>query len=169
MDSGTADGNWVPAPLDVARIPARALVTVTAKGQDQPGMGSGRYGVDCRAVADASGVAGRRYAFLIRKDGREATLTKTSPDQGVQELAESGPLRSIRPDKANKVQIACEDEVGGTKVRLRLWVNGHRLIDTTDARRPLGPGRVGLEAAPGGGDEPAMSAAFDDLAVCKID
>ncbi|GAA2150347.1 serine/threonine-protein kinase [Actinomadura napierensis] len=168
VDSGTTGGNWVPAPLDVAKIPAHALVTVMAKGQDLPGTGSGRYGLDCRAVADAPGVTGQRYAFLIRRDGRQATLTKSSPDQGVQELAESGPMRSLGQDKANKVQIACEDEADGTKVRLRLWVNGHRLIDTTDARRPLGPGRVGLEAAPGRGDEPAMSAAFDDLAVHKI-
>ncbi|MDL4818234.1 serine/threonine-protein kinase [Actinomadura opuntiae] len=164
VDSGTTDANWVPAPLDIAKIPARALVTVKVSGQGPPGKGW--YGVDCRAVADTPGMTGRRYAFTVREDGRRAVLTKASPEQGVQELAESGPIRSLK--QANKVQITCEDENGGRKVRLRLWVNGHRLIDATDARGPLGPGRIGLEAAPGGGDVPAMSAAFDDLAVCEI-
>ncbi|WP_216651363.1 serine/threonine-protein kinase [Actinomadura litoris] len=161
-DAGSdAREQWVP--LEKAEDnpdPVFATVTVGVR----QGAPESRFGMVCRANDNGE----RGYAFLVRNDGKGAQLRKANGNQGSKELAAPDSVPGFERTGPNRVQIACESRDGGKRVRLRLWVNGARVIDATDADRPLGAGWVGLGVERGGNPAQQIVADFDDFDMSKI-
>jgi hypothetical protein len=148
-------------PNDQA-APDPMLATVTASvAQSSAG---GLYGLTCRSTDSGANY----YTFLVREDGKGATVRKITKDRGTKELASPESVPGFSEDGSNKLQIACESGEGGKQVRLRLWVNGKQVIDTTDADRPLNNGEAGLQVERGGNQAQQIIVDFDDFDVSKI-
>ncbi|NED49647.1 hypothetical protein G3I24_01805, partial [Micromonospora aurantiaca] len=117
------------------------------------------FGLICRGNEDAK----KQYVFLVRHDGKGAVLRKINGDVGTKDLAVPDSVPGFDSDGPNKVQIACEgQEEDGPKVRLRLWVNGEKVIDEVDTDQPLPNGWVGLQTERGGNKAEQIVADFDD-------
>ncbi|MGI5207711.1 serine/threonine-protein kinase [Spirillospora sp. CA-108201] len=156
--TGNATGRDVPKD-DFAPDPM--LATVSAKAQ---GPADGLYGLTCRSTENG----GNEYMFLIRNDGKGAVLRKYTKDRGTKELASPDSVPGFSEGETNKLQIACESGAEGKQVRLRLWVNGHRVLDATDADQPLGNGKAGLQVERGGNAAQQIVVDFDDFDLSKI-
>ncbi|WP_207945639.1 serine/threonine-protein kinase [Actinomadura sp. 7K534] len=164
MRTNNVNGNvirWVPKD-DVKSFPDPLLATVTADVTE--GSADARYGLMCRGNEDGA----RRYEFLIRNDGKGAVLRKLDGDRGSRELVAPDSVPGFSGESTNKLQIACEGQDDGGAVRLRLWVNGERVIDTTDTDQPLPNGWVGLIAQRGGNEAQLANVEFDDFDMSKI-
>ncbi|MBB6396874.1 hypothetical protein BKA00_003788 [Actinomadura coerulea] len=140
--------------------PDPMLATVGAKvAQGSP---DGMYGLYCRSADD------NYYMFLVRNDGKGAVVRKITKDRGTKELDNPDSVPGYSEGESNKLQIACESGDGGKQVRLRLWVNGHRVIDKTDTDQPLGNGKAGLQVERGGNAAQQIIVDFDDFDLSKI-
>ncbi|GAA1869819.1 serine/threonine-protein kinase [Actinomadura bangladeshensis] len=153
---------WVPK--DKAEdFPDPMLATVTVSVEQGPADSA--FGMICRGNEDAK----KQYVFLVRHDGKGAVLRKLNGDVGTKDLAVPDSVPGFDSDGPNKVQIACEgQEEDGPKVRLRLWVNGEKVIDETDTDQPLPNGWVGLQTERGGNKAEQVVADFDDFDMSKI-
>ncbi|MEV0660597.1 serine/threonine-protein kinase [Actinomadura luteofluorescens] len=140
--------------------PDPMLATVSAKVAE--GSADSQYGLYCRSAAD------NYYMFLVRNDGKGAVLRKATKDRGTKELGNPDSVPGYSEGESNKLQIACESGDDGKQVRLRLWVNGHRVIDATDTDQPLGNGKAGLEVFRGGNAAQQIIVDFDDFDLSKI-
>ncbi|MWA03875.1 protein kinase [Actinomadura sp. LD22] len=149
-------------PKDPKDVPEKMLMTVTAAVQQ--GAPDAHYGMACRSGADGK----QQYTFLVRHDGKGATLRKTSAALGSKELASPDSVPGFAAKGPNKVQVACEGEDGGKKVRLRLWVNGEQVLDKTDGDQPLPNGGAKLQIERGGNQADKSVVGFDDFDLSKI-
>jgi hypothetical protein len=142
--------------------PDPMLATVGARvAQGSP---DGRYGLTCRSSDNGN----NEYSFLIRNDGKGAVLRKVTKDRGTKELDNPDSVPGFTEGESNQLQIACESGDGGKQVRLRLWVNGHQVIDATDTDQPLGNGKAGLQVERGGNAAQQIIVDFDDFDLSKI-
>ncbi|MGI5164417.1 protein kinase domain-containing protein [Spirillospora sp. CA-253888] len=156
---------WRFAPVK-SEMPKRALIGATVTpAQVAP---DGQYGLLCMATDESDDKKERAYVFLVRNDGKGATLRKWSGEQGTKELATPDSVPGFEAGKPNKLQIACESEDGGKTARLRLWVNGDRVLDETDKDGPLTGSSVGVLVNRGGNAAQEVVADFDDYGVAKI-
>ncbi|QKW38165.1 serine/threonine protein kinase [Actinomadura sp. NAK00032] len=153
---------WVPKDK-VEDFPDPMLATVTVSvGQ---GPADGMFGLLCRANQDGK----TQYMFLVRNDGKGAVLRKVNGDLGTKDLATPDSVPGYEAGKPNKVQAACEGkEEDGPSVRLRLWVNGEKVLDEVDTDQPLANGWVGLQVERGGNPAEQIVADFDDFDMSKI-
>ncbi|WP_396453759.1 serine/threonine-protein kinase [Actinomadura sp.] len=162
--SGTIGGvtRWVPK--DKAEdFPDPMLATVTVSVEQGPA--DAKFGLICRGNEDAK----KQYVFLVRNDGKGAVLRKINGDLGTKDLATPDSVPGFDSKGPNKVQIACEgQEEDGPKVRLRLWVNGEKVIDETDTDQPIANGWVGIQIERGGNAAQQIVADFDDFDMSKI-
>ncbi|MFI0480688.1 serine/threonine-protein kinase [Actinomadura sp. 9N215] len=161
LTDASTDSVAQDVPKD-APAPDPMLATVTVSVASGPPDGG--YGLYCRSHDDLDD----RYTFMIRNDGKGASLRKTSEERGAKELAAPTSVPGLSDDEPNKIQIGCESADGGKKVRLRLWVNGEQVIDATDDDQPLPNGKAGLHAARGGNPAQQIVAVFDDFDLSKI-
>ncbi|GAA4372767.1 serine/threonine-protein kinase [Actinomadura sp. NPDC048032] len=145
---------------DFAPDPMLATVT-TRVAQGSP---DGMYGLTCRMTEDGAS----EYMFLVRNDGKGAVLRKLTKDRGTKELDSPDSVAGLSEGESNKLQIACESGDDGKQVRLRLWVNGHRVIDATDTDQPLGNGKAGLQVERGGNAAQQIIVDFDDFDLSEI-
>ncbi|MFG2003598.1 serine/threonine protein kinase [Spirillospora sp. NPDC048911] len=154
-------GRW--SPKESKDMPSRVLVTAMVTLPQ--GSDDAQAGLSCRANDDGK----RQYVFKVRKDGKGALLVKTAGDQGTKNLATPDEVPGFKgKGAADKLQIACEEQDKGKKVRLRLWVNGEQVIDTTDGDQPLANGRAGLDVTVGGNTATKAVGDFDDFDISKI-
>ncbi|WP_433473622.1 serine/threonine-protein kinase [Spirillospora sp. CA-142024] len=158
-DSTSSVGRDVPKD---EFAPDPMLATVTASVGQSPA--DGKYGLTCRSTENGD----NEYMFLVRHDGKGATVRKITKDRGTKELANPDSVPGFSGDGPNKLQIACESGEDGKQVRLRLWVNGSRVIDATDDDQPLGNGKAGLEVERGGNPAQQTVVDFDDFDLSKI-
>ncbi|WP_026404623.1 serine/threonine-protein kinase [Actinomadura rifamycini] len=147
---------------EVKDFPDPLLATVTVAVREGPA--DARFGMTCRSNDEGA----RQYVFLVRNDGQGALLRKVDGDRGTKDLAAVDSSGGWDEEGPNEVQIACEGKDDGESVRLRLWVNGDRVIDETDAEQPLPNGRVGLRIERGGNQAEDVTAEFDDFDMSKI-
>ncbi|NVI86079.1 hypothetical protein [Actinomadura sp. BRA 177] len=162
--SGTTGSvsRWVPKDK-VEDIPDPMLATVTVSVEQGPADST--FGLLCRANEDGK----KQYMFLVRHDGKGAVLRKVNGDLGTKDLASPDSVPGFDAEGPNKVQVACEgQEKDGPKVRLRLWVNGDKVLDETDTDQPLPNGWVGLQIERGGNAAQQIVADFDDFDMSKI-
>ncbi|MFA1542727.1 serine/threonine-protein kinase [Actinomadura monticuli] len=162
--SGTTGvvGRWVPKE-QVTDIPDPVLATVTVSVEQSPA--DAMFGMVCRANDDGK----KQYLFLVRHDGKGAVLRKSNGDAGTKDLATPDSVPGFDSKGPNKLQVACEgQEKDGPKVRLRLWVNGEKVIDETDTDQPLANGWVGIQIERGGNATQQIVADFDDFDMSKI-
>lgn len=111
----------------------------------------------------------KKYVFLLRNDGKGAVLRKVNGDLGTKELASPDSVPGFEANGQNRLQAACEgQEKDGPKVRLRLWVNGDKVIDETDTDQPLPNGKVALTGERGGNAAQQITVRFDDFDMSKI-
>jgi serine/threonine protein kinase len=136
---GITPERWEKAPVD-STLPARLLVSVDATVQAGPPYG--QAAVYCRG--NGAGSDAVSYDFLVRADGRGALIRKEAGKKGSKELARKNSAAGFRQGRTNRLQAACEQD--GTKVRLRLWINGSAAAEATDADAPLANGNAGLMA-----------------------
>ncbi|MFI0449487.1 serine/threonine-protein kinase [Actinomadura sp. 6N118] len=154
-------GRW--SPKEGKDMPTRVLVTVTVTLVAGPN--DAQAGLSCRAKDQGE----TQYVFKVRKDGKGALLVKGGGDMGTKNLATPDSVPGFKGKGApNKLQIACEEQDKGKKVRLRLWVNGEQVIDATDADQPLDNGTAGLDVSAGGNTSVKAVGDFDDFDISKI-
>ncbi|MEV4253726.1 serine/threonine-protein kinase [Spirillospora sp. NPDC049652] len=156
---------WRAAPKN-GQVPERALVTTTLKFDGGPDDASA--GVVCRLHDEMDDSKDALYAFLLRKDGKGLVVRKVGGPLGTKELATSGSVSGFKKNGTNKLQAACEQQDGGKKIRLRLWVNGSQAADTTDADRPLANGGAGVMVSAGGNTSVRVVGDFDDFDLSEI-
>ncbi|SNR23852.1 Serine/threonine protein kinase [Actinomadura mexicana] len=142
--------------------PDPMLATVGAKVVQ--GSPDAEFGLTCRSSDNGE----NGYSLLIRNDGKGAVLRKITKDRGTKELAAPDSVPGFAEGESNKLQIACESGDEGKQVRLRLWVNGHQVIDATDTDQPLGNGKAGLRVERGGNAAQQIIVDFDDFDLSKI-
>ncbi|GAA2599310.1 serine/threonine-protein kinase [Actinomadura fulvescens] len=154
-------GRW--SPKEGKDMPTRVLVTAMTTLPEGPD--DAQTGLSCRANDDGK----TQYVFKVRKDGKGALLVKGAGDQGTKNLATPDSVPGFKgKGAANKLQIACEEQDKGKKVRLRLWVNGEQVIDKTDGDQPLANGWAGLDVSAGGNTSIKTVGDFDDFDISKI-
>ncbi|WP_131732458.1 serine/threonine-protein kinase [Actinomadura formosensis] len=167
MQTSTTAGEvarWVPKAR-VEDFPDPILATVTVSVEQ--GAADSMFGLLCRATGEDKNK--KQYMFLVRHDGKGAVLRKVNADRGTKDLATPDSVPGFDAKGPNKVQAACEgQEKDGPKVRLRLWVNGEKVIDETDTDQPLPNGWVGLQIQRGGNAAEQIVADFDDFDMSKI-
>ncbi|MQY06411.1 Serine/threonine-protein kinase PknD [Actinomadura sp. RB68] len=151
-----------PAPKPGPDIPPRTLLTVNVVHSEGPDDAT--FGLYCHAHDDNKTL----YSFVVRKDGKGAILGKAAKDRGTKNLATPAEVPGYKTKGTNKLQLACEDEDKGKKVRLRAWVNGEQAVDLTDTDQPLPTGWTGLQLASGGNTSIKAVAEFDDFDISKI-
>ncbi|MDL4817863.1 serine/threonine protein kinase [Actinomadura opuntiae] len=149
-------------PKDPKDVPDPMLMTVTVTVAQ--GAPDAHYGMACRSGDNGK----QQYTFLVRHDGKGATLRKASASLGSKELADPSSVPGFSAKGPNKLQIACEGKDGGKKVRLRLWVNGKQVFDKTDADQPLPNGSAKLQIERGGNQAQQSFVGFDDFDLSKI-
>lgn len=146
-----------PVPEKKASVPVTdVMVGVTAVVRDSA-SGQGEFGLLCRYDEDIP----NGYLFLLRNDGR-ARLVKNA--QGTQRtLGQPVQFDAPRLGEAVKVQVAC---IG---TRLTMWVNGDKVIETTDAEGLEGSAasQVGLVVRTPESVDGTTKVEFDDFAVHK--
>jgi hypothetical protein len=139
------------------------LATVTVSVEQGPADST--FGLLCRSNDEGK----KQYVFLVRHDGKGAVLRKVNGDLGTKDLASPDSVPGFDAEGPNKVQVACEgQEKDGPKVRLRLWVNGEKVLDETDTDQPLPNGWAGLQIERGGNAAQQIVADFDDFDMSKI-
>jgi hypothetical protein len=90
------------------------------------------YGILCRINgADAYVLTISDEYASIEKWGRYKLLKETHPPQ-------------VDPNSPNDMQAVCTGGSGSQAVHLELWVNGRKVVETTDRDAPLPTGGVGL-------------------------
>ena len=89
------------------------------------------------------------YGILRRINGDYACVLTISDNYAAIEkwgryklLREAHP--QVDPGSTNDLQAVCTDGGGGQAANLELWVNGQKVVETTDTNNPLPTGGVGL-------------------------
>ncbi|MBA8950999.1 hypothetical protein HNR61_002630 [Actinomadura namibiensis] len=156
-----ARDQWSPKPG--SEVPQNALVSVTVTSA--AGSPDSQYGLACRSNNDGKD----QYAFVVRKDGKGATLTKYSARTGSKDLLTVDEVPGHKAKGPNRLQVACADPDGkGKEVRLRLWVNGEQVLDHADEQQPLANGWAGLTVRRGGNPSVPSVVDFDDFDISKV-
>ncbi|WP_030171189.1 hypothetical protein [Spirillospora albida] len=150
------------APKDAQDLPDRLLSTVTVKVEQ--GAPDSRVGMLARATENGD----RQYMIFVRADGKGALIRKNNGDLGTKELVNVDSVPGWAEGETNKLQVACESQDGGKKVRLRLWVNDKQVLDITDTDQPLPNGPSGITVERGGNAAQQVVADFDDFDMSKI-
>jgi hypothetical protein len=89
------------------------------------------YGILCRINGDAAYVLRISFDYVaIEKWGPYKTLTDAHPQ--------------VDPNSSNELVAVCTGGKGRQPVHLELWVNGEKVVETTDTNAPLPTGGVGL-------------------------
>ncbi|SEG65376.1 Serine/threonine protein kinase [Nonomuraea solani] len=122
---------WKSAPV---REPDGGVI-VSAKATLEEG--DGQYGVWCHGSAGS----GDRYEFGVSGAG-EVTIVKRRT--GTQGTVLYGPANA-QSMATNRIVAECGQS--GSKVTLRMWLNGRLVADVSDADAPYGPDEAGVHAA----------------------
>ncbi|MEU8246653.1 serine/threonine-protein kinase [Nonomuraea sp. NPDC048916] len=145
--------NVSPAPFPSPPDDVVIAVTATAKPNTR---GQGELGLICR---DDSNVP-RRYLLLVSVDG---TAWISRIDGGsVVRLGRAERTATITLGTPARLVAECRKT--GQGVRLALWVDGERLIETVDAQG-LPNGAAGLATRVSESSDSVMEVAFDDFTV----
>jgi serine/threonine protein kinase len=161
-----ADGDFnsvraEPAPVKGA-LPQQVLISADATAKAGPGYG--QLALFCRGNVNGSDIAA--YSFLVRADGEGTLIRKEAGQKGSKELVQKSSAPGYKKGK-NRLQAACEQQ--GSKVHLRLWVNGDLAAETTDGDGPLPNGAAGLMARlTNGGSGGDTQAIFDNFDISQI-
>lgn len=142
-------------------FPERLLLSVDAEPSG-PGLDSS-FGAYCRSL----GGKNTGYAFLVRLDGKGALLRKEF-EGGSKELTTVNKVPGFAKEGPQKVQIACEQQDKGKKVRLGLWVGGEQVLSYTDTDKPLVNGKPGVIIRRGGNEAQNIRTDFDNIDVSEI-
>ena len=118
-----AAGVWPTAPPGI-----RIAVDGQRLPESDNDMG---YGILCRINGDA--------AYVLTIDDNYAKIEKWGAYKLLKETA-----TQVDPYSTNNLQAVCAGGAGPEAVRLELWVNGAKVLETTDTDAPLPPGGVGL-------------------------
>ncbi|MEY2559080.1 MAG: serine protease Do [Verrucomicrobiota bacterium] len=133
-------------------------VSVEVDARLEAGPADGVFGIICRAEANA-GTASKAYIFAIRSDGIYAILKRTSPTFW-DAIAFGKKAGAIKPGKeANRLRADCS----GSK--LTFYVNGEKLLETTDADFKSGQLGMAVTTQP---RSAAMDVRFDNFVVRAI-
>jgi hypothetical protein len=122
-------------PTKASRVypsaPSRIRIAVQGRRLPASDQSMG-YGILCRINGDDAYVLtiSDEYAS-IEKWGRYKLLKETHPPQ-------------VNPTSPNDMQAVCTGGSGSQAVHLELWVNGRKVVETTDRDAPLPTGGVGL-------------------------
>jgi serine/threonine protein kinase len=146
-----------PIPEKAAATPVRdAVIGVTAVVREGA-SGQGEFGLLCRYDEDIP----NGYLFVLRTDGR-ARLIKNARGN-YRTLGQPVLFDAPRQGEPVKVQAACS----GT--RLTMWINGEKVIETTDAAGFEGgtASQVGLVVRTPESVSGVIKVEFDDFAVHK--
>jgi hypothetical protein len=145
--AGYADGAYrISAPPDLegsgaASAPRKAAgvwptapprIQITVAGQRLPESDNDMgFGILCRINGDA--------AYVLTIDDNYAKIEKWGAYQLLKETA-----AQVDPYSTNDLRAVCTGGAGPEAVHLELWVNGAKVLETTDTNAPLPPGGVGL-------------------------
>ncbi|MDL4777476.1 serine/threonine-protein kinase [Actinomadura xylanilytica] len=155
---------------DTKQLPKQQLVTAQVTPASGPNYG--QFGLFCRGSKEIGEEGG--YQFLIRRDGKGSLIRKVSPVVGAKELAtgdDAGGYEAPeagKPGRPSKVQIACEEQDGGKKVRLRLWVNGDLAASATDSDQVLPNRNSGLIVTRISETQETLAVDYDDFEIAEI-
>jgi hypothetical protein len=107
-------------------------VRIEVEGRRLPTSDQGmNYGILCRIKGeDAYALTVSDGYASIEKYGRYKLLKEAQPQ--------------VNPNSRNKLRAVCVGGEGRQPVHLELWVNGRKVIETTDRSSPLATGAVGL-------------------------
>jgi serine/threonine protein kinase len=159
---GPSVQTWEKAPIK-GDLQPRILLSTDATVKAGPPYG--QVGVYCRG--NGTGSEAVSYDFLVRADGQGALIRKEAGAKGLKELLQKSSAAGFEKGKKNRLQAACEQE--GTKVHLRLWINGELALETSDGDGPLPSGSVGLMARlENGGSAGNVQTSFDNFDVSSI-
>jgi serine/threonine protein kinase len=161
----TSDEQTVAAPYDQVS-PPRLLISADVVVRSGPDYG--QVGLWCRG--DANRTPPHGYHFLVRVDGKGAVIRKVSEQAGSKQLAEASEAKGYKRGKTNRIQAACDQE--GSKINLRLWLNGSLVAEATDGDSPLpntkDTGEGVTVTREGGGSGGDMTADFDNFDMSRI-
>jgi hypothetical protein len=151
---GGGAGSLAKASGVYPSAPPRIRITVQARRLPASDTSMG-YGILCRSTGNDA------YVLMI-SDGY-AKIEQWGSSYKL--LKEASPR--VDPYARNKLQAVCSGGSGNQPVRLQLWVNGRKVVETTDREKPIPPAAVGLAV---GTDKTtrASVALFDDFAVEKL-
>ena len=72
------------------------------------------------------------------------------------------------PCLVQTLQLACQEEDGGKRVKLGAWVNGSRVFSTTDADNPNPNWAAGVTVTRISKSDQTFTATYDDFEISKI-
>ena len=123
------------APVNANRVwpsaPPRIRIAVEGRRLAESDQ-SMSYGILCRISGNA--------AYVLTIDDGYAKIEKWGDEY--KQLKDAQP--QVDPNSTNKLQAVCTGGKGREAVHLELWVNGEKVVETTDTDAPLPPGGVGL-------------------------
>ena len=122
-------------PMKASRVypSAPPRIRIEVEGRRLPASDqSMSYGILCRT----NGVD----AYVLTISGNYASIEKWGPEYKL--LKEAQP--QVDPKSTNELQAVCTGGKGRQPVHLELWVNGRKVVETTDRSNPIPPAGVGL-------------------------
>ena len=133
----SAAGGAGSVPTTASRVypsaPPRIRIAVEGRRLPESDQ-SMKYGILCRINGDK--------AYLLTISDSYAAIEKWGP---YELLKEANP--QVDPSSTNELQAVCTGGRGRQPVHLELWVNGEKVVETTDRDAPLPTGFVGLVVA----------------------
>jgi serine/threonine protein kinase len=145
METDTMTQVRYVSPPSKATLPTRLLIKATVDFVAGPAYG--QAGVYCRS-GDSSG-----YEFRVRHDGKGVVLRKTGKTLGSKDLVTTADAPGLKAQGPNLLEMACEEQDQGRKIRLRLWLNGQSAADYTDTDSVVPNGGAGLLVSRDGGSD----------------
>jgi hypothetical protein len=144
-------------PMKASRVwpSAPPRIRIAVAGRRLPASDQGMsYGILCRIKgADAYVLTISDGYASIEKWGRYKLLKEASPQ--------------VDANSTNELQAVCAGGSGRQPVHLELWVNGEKVVETTDRNTPLPTGGVGLAVTTYQTTRPSV-AEFDNFAVEQV-
>jgi hypothetical protein len=129
-----AGGGAGSRPTKAARVDRYAppRIRIEVEGRRLPTSDQGMsYGILCRIKGeDAYALTISDGYASIEKYGRYKLLKEAQPQ--------------VDPSSRNQLRAVCAGGEGRQPVHLELWVNGRKVVETTDRSSPLAAGAVGL-------------------------
>jgi TIR domain len=106
-----------------------------------------RIAVEGRRLPESD--QGMTYGILCHINGAAAYVLTISDDYAsIEKWGKYKLLKDARPrvdpDSTNELLAVCTGGTGQEAVHLELWVNGEKVVETTDTNKPLPSGGVGL-------------------------
>ncbi|MBO2445836.1 serine/threonine protein kinase [Actinomadura barringtoniae] len=166
VDLTSDDFNVDSSPIDTTKktLPKKVLVSASATVASGPDYG--QFGVFCRGSQKSGEESG--YQFLVRKDGKGATLRKMTPGKGTKELASADTASGYHKGKSNRIQLACEEESGGKKVAMHAWLNGSSVLSATDEDGPNPNNNAGVVTSRVSQSTEMVTVDYDDFEIGEI-